>query len=1408
MCATFFRGLYVLSILFLTSLSFGQSIPELPHLRDDSPSYMQYFNRPVDQVDVNQVIKAYTEYYRTHKFEKNEYTQYYKRFLKWSRRYADSDGVVTLPTPDEEAEFERKALSFRQSNDRVANWTFAGPNKTYDTDGVTKVTWQTNIYSLDIAQTNANVLFAGGEDGGMWKTTDKGLNWTLVTRNISHGSFSSVKIDPVNDQIVYAGTSGKLIKTTDQGSTWTTAYTESGLTVYEIGISSTNPSIVILATNKGVIRSTNAGSTWTKLFSNETWTIKSKEGSGTTFYAVRDNGTSSDFIKSTDSGATWTPSNTGWWTPASGEAMTGGIIATCPTNANKIYAYLIGSGSNLYGYAGVWVSTDDGATWTNTNPANSIGNSPVAYSIPSHTNLMANNGVLGFNQGFYDMAIVVNPLNDNQLIAGGTSWFKSTDGGATWSSLGGYVGTLSWSHPDIQWLAAKGSDLWIASDGGLNYSTNFAATMETRMDGISGSNMWGFDAGWNEDILVGGRYHNGNMGFHQSFPAATVYRLGGAESATGYVNPGPDRKVYHSDIGGKIIKPGFGNGVTNFGVGAWPNESYAYYANSEMVFHPNYYNTVYLGNQNKILVSRDGGVSFDTLYKFPGTVDNEVFDIEISRSNPQIIYCSQWDGVDDSIWKTTNGGQSWTKLTALPTPNNNDRVKMALSSADPNVLWVSVTYGSNGKKVYKTIDGGQTWINLTTNLLNGITVSNIMAQYGTDGGVYIGTNAGVFYRNNSHADWQPYSTNLPLSAETNRLKPFYKEGKIRNGCWGFGIWESPLFEPSAIEAMPMTAAANHPCQRDTVYFDDYSVVNHTGASWTWTFPGASWVSATNVRNPKVLYTNTGSYDVTLTVANGPSSSTKTIAGMVTVSNGCKLDTIPGTAMYASGTNKHAINANLFLPQTDSLTVTAWVKPSGIQPDYSAIWMNETGDAGGFNFKNGNNSLAYHWPGGQWWYNSGLIVTPDVWNFVAMVVKPTGITLYCNNSQITHNITLSPLDINGFRIGNYKGWGDRNVTGWIDEVAVYNRALTTAEIRSLRHLVKHPENDPSLVAYYQFNEISGSTVFDKSRNYHCTLYNGASRAKSRIPVGEGVSQTLTINSAGTKNFNNTGVKMHFPAAAAYPNGDVVVTRINQLPDTVVMMGTLPKCYWVANNYGSNATFTQLDSIRFSAPGNTNAGCSAAAYQLRKRGSNEEGMTWQIADDADALFKPDVVYQSGNGITSMGQWIIQRNTQGLKVDEYCNLEDDDCDGIVDEDAKLLVTQTGNSGIGSLRFQLTCLQNGDTLFFNPVLDTIQLTEPLVLDKQMWWWGNGIANTRIKMDMSQPAFAMAQQGISVTGSGNVTFRELSLIQKDNSLVMPFLKNIGIVELRSTHIKGNVPSRVLNQATGQLRTEGNSEVR
>lgn len=1399
------------SLFVLLFLFFGfnnlMAQPDLIHIGEDAPSYMKLFQEK--SVNVIALDKAYKEYYKSHPFEKNRYTQYFKRYMRWARPFLQADGSIVQPSVQEYIERERQLKSLRNNTSRAANWTFAAPLSTYDIDGATKVTWQTNIYCIDVSLTNTNLIFAGGESGGMWKSTDKGINWTIVSKNISHGSFNSVKIHPSNQNIVYTNTNNQIFKTTDQGLTWTSVYSESGLAVYEMSISTSDPNIVLAASNKGLLRSVNGGTSWTKIFTAETWTVKPKVGSGTTFYAIRDNASSSDFVKSTDSGATWTVSNTGLWTPSAGESMTGGIIATCPTNANKLYAYYCGNGSNLYGYIGVYVSTDDGNTWTNTNPSNAVGNSPIAYSIPTHTNLMAHNGTTGFDQGFYDMAIIVNPNNDAEIITGGTSWFKSTNSGATWTALGSYVGGLSWSHPDMQALVAIGSDLWIATDGGLNYSSNFGGSIEARMDGITGSDMWGFDSGWNEDLLVGGRYHNGNLTYYQAFPAGKVYRMGGAEAATGYVNPGPQRKVYHSDIGGHRIKGGFTEGRTSFSVGAWPNESYAYYANSEMVFHPNYYNTVFLGSENKLLKSEDGGTNFSTLYTFTGTAANEVYDIEICRANPNVMYCSQWNGTDDVIWKSIDGGVTWALTTALPLPNNNDRIKLAVSAENPNVLWAAVTYGSNGKKIYKTTDGGNTWTNLTTALLNNLTIQNIMAQYGTDGGIYIGTNGGVFYRNNSHSEWQVYSTGLPLSAETNRLKPFYKEGKIRNGCWGFGIWESPLFENSAVQANPMVAAKVHTCKRDTVYYDDYSVLNHTGATWQWSFPGASYVSSSTARNPKVLYTTSGSYDVTLTVTNaGGQSSTKTLTNMITVQNLCDLDTIPGNALSCTGTDKHAINDDLTLPQTDSLTITAWIKPNGIQPDYAAIWMNETGDAAGFNFRNGDNNLGYHWPGGQWWWNSGLIPVANEWNFVAMVVKPTGITMYCNELSSTQNITLSPVDINGFRVGNYKGWTSRNCNALIDEVAVYNRVLTTAQIRELRHLTKLPTSDPSLVAYYQFNE-PGTVAFDKVRNKHLTLTSGATKLDSNAPVGAGVSKRISVTSGGLKDFAPADVKMYFPPTGTYPNGEVVVTRINQLPDQVPGATQNPKCYWVINNYGTN-TFTVLDSIAFFKSGNVSNGCQAADYQLYKRASNAEGNTWSTpqdyADTYTAYPPARVTFSTGNNITGFSQFLINRvSNKPPAATELCNGIDDNCDGMIDENVNLIVDNGNNSGTNTLRAMLDCAQSGDTIFFLSSLDTINITTPLFFTKSVSLVETNTPPVVIKVDLSLPAFT--SQAIEVGANTNVFFENLVFYQRNNSSIKPVIKNKGLLELYNTEIKGNVASRVEN-ISGNLNVKGNSKVK
>ncbi len=1395
-------------LFFSSCILISQSPPPMIGVGPEAPEWMKMMLEK--DPNIFDIQKKYKDYYKNNAFEKNTYTQYYKRFMRWARPFTNGAGKLEIPDINRQNQRERTAKSMRNSTLRTDNWTFVGPKETWHTDGNTKVTWQTNVYCIDIAPSDANVLYAGGESGGLWKTSDKGLTWTLKTKNILHGAFGAVKVHPGDPNTVYAGTGGKIIKSVNGGDSWSTVYSETGMWTNEIAISNTDPNIVLAATETGLLRSVNGGSTWTKLFTTFTWTIKKKEGSGVVFYAVRDAGASAEFIKSTDGGLTWTVQTGGWWTPTGDQNVGGAIIATCPTNSNKIYCYLSGSGGTLNGYIGVFVSTDDGANWANTNSGGAIGGT---YSIPTHTNLMANNGTTGFNQGFYDMAIVVNPSNDNEIIAGGTSWFKSTDGGNTWNSLGGYVGTLGWSHPDIQWCVASGSDLWIASDGGLNYSTDFGQSIVARMNGISGSDMWGFGAGWNTDILVGGRYHNGNMAYHESFPGGKFYRMGGAEAATGYVNPGPGNKVYHSDIGGYKIKSGFGLGVDYFSVGAWPNESYAYYANSEMVFHPNYYNTIFLGKDNMILKSTDGGSTFTVLYTFPGTASNEVYEIQISRSNPSVMYCSQWDGTDDKLWKTTDSGMSWSAITPLPLPNNNDRVKMAVSSTNPDVLWVAVTYGSDGKKIYKSTNGGSTWTNLTTSLLNGIRIQAVMAQYGTDGGIYLGTDSGVFYRNNTHSNWQPYSTGLPVSIETNRLKPFYRDEKIRNGCWGFGVWESALYEPSLPEAMPSVSARLVGCTRDTVYFDDYSVLKHAGATWQWSFPGATYVSNTTARNPKVIYSQNGIYDVSLTVTNALNqSSSKTISGMIVVDNKCQPDSVPGKALVASGTDKHGYVDGFGLTGVSTLTVTAWVKPNGIQPDYSAIFMGDGPDAAGFNFKDGTNKLAYHWPGGQWYWNSGINVPADQWSFVALVVKPTGVTVYCNEQSASHNFTLVPTDIPAFRIGSYRDWDSRNMNGSIDEVAIYNRALTTSEIRELRHLTKKPEADPSLLAYYQFNS-NDVHDYDKAGIHHIVLTAGATKTPSTAPIGGGASQRMTINTGGLKDFSAVDLKLYLPVSGTYANGEVVVSKLNILPDQSPAADYLPDSYWIINNYGTNSTFTTPDSIRFYDSGNISGGCANMDYLMHKRPANAEGGSWGSALDAGDYYLPTlpdpfVTFGSGNSVQSFGQFIVVRsNKPNAGAMEICNGIDDDCDGLVDENYSLEVNSTADSGVHSLRMILGCAQSGDVIYFNANVDTITLLSPLILTKNVQIADNTGNKVVIRANLNDAGFTGAAAGLMVQSGVSTTLTNIHLMQKNNTVQKPLFVNNGNLTVSDCILSGMPDSVIKHNAGASFQVAGTIQI-
>ncbi len=1176
-------------ILLFSNLATAQNdnsfFKTIPTLDASTPEWAKKMYS--DNPNVKEIDWAYYQFYKEHAFEKNIHTQNYKFWRRNIDSYIDHNGFIDQSLIQKEKTFLKYKQRQREQNTsaRTSNWECIGPMETYNlgSQGAFPVSWQANVYSFDQSVSNPNILFAGMESGGLFKSTDKGLNWNLVSSNQPFITVSDVKIAPSNSEIVYVIAQSSIYKSINGGTDWDEVFAI-GSNGFNLAIHPSNPDIVFCATENGLLKTTDGGVNWTNSFSTKCWDIAFHPANPDILYLLKTNPSlkKCEFFKSTDGGNSWVLKDNGWYVPndLANANDIGARIAVTPAEAGKVVVGLLGeSKASDNGFIGVYTSSDSGESWLNPNLPDG-----GPYNNNSHQNLATINlDGTGFHQGFYNFGIAVSHNNPNTIWVGCLSLSVSYDGGASWTRIGSYSAgnnDIGWIHPDIQDLHVLGDDIWVCTDGGINYSTDELQTHESRKNGLSGSNFWGFDQGWNEDILVGGRYHNGNTGYFQTYGEGNHLRLGGAEAATGYVNPLEERKAYFSDISTTILPDNLGGDHAYLSkIALYPNEHYLQSYSSEIVFDPRYAHHLFLGNENKIWKSENEGGLFEVLYDF-GTA-GRILEIEISRSNHNVMYCvfqngdSYWD--DCEIYRSNNGGSGWFPITNIPA--NRWRLEISLNPEDENELWVAAISGADGQKIYRTLNGGDQWDNMTSSVLNGEELEDILYQAGTDGLIYLVSKTGVFTRDNNSSDWEYCGDGLPLQNGSFEVKPFYRDSKLRMATLR-GIWESDLVQPSMPIAQPMTTGDKSYCLRDTVPFDCYSILDHNGANWEWAFdPSPAYVSSLSARNPKVVFDTEGSYDVTLTVTDGSgNTSSKTVADMVTVFNFCQADTIPGKALECMVDGDFAETGNFDLNTTE-LSFTAWIKPNGIQNAYTGILMNNN-TAAGLNFRD-NNELGYHWPGGQWWWNSGLIAPEGEWSHVALVATAGSVAVYLNGVGSTHNIAIEPVDINTMLMGSYQGWGGRNYNGQIDEICIWKRALSQEEIRAYRHLTKENliETDPDIIAYYQFNEEEGS-ILDKVGTSHASLKGNATRVTSSAPLGGGTSDRQDVTTGGSYNFENTGFVLDILDTGITPNGEVVVSRINLDPFNKPNQNPGFDNYWIVNNYGNNNIATSFGGVSFS------------------------------------------------------------------------------------------------------------------------------------------------------------------------------------------------------------------------------------
>ena len=150
--------------------------------------------------------------------------------------------------------------------------------------------------------------------------------------------------------------------------------------------------------------------------------------------------------------------------------------------------------------------------------------------------------------------------------------------------------------------------------------------------------------------------------------------------------------------------------------------------------------------------------------------------------------------------------------------------------------------------------------------------------------------------------------------------------------------------------------------------------------------------------------------------------------------------------------------------TNTVTLTAWINPSGPQSGTFAIVFCRGGDTvAGLNYTSstdasGNYTLGYTWNNEweTWSWNSGLVAPPGQWSLVALVVSPTNATIHVMNTNgliaSSHAWQHVAQSFSGTTlIGDDSadgGNGTRVFGGTVDDVAVFNRALSASQVAAL------------------------------------------------------------------------------------------------------------------------------------------------------------------------------------------------------------------------------------------------------------------------------------------------------------------------------------------------------------------------
>lgn len=676
-----------------------------------------------------------------------------------------------FPAPDRAAKAFQTYMNslpgsgvFKNNADQAA-WSSMGPER-----------WETISYNPGIGRINcvardplnSNLLYAGAPSGGFWKSLDGGQHWYTTTDNQTVLGVSSIAVHPLNPNIIFIATgdgdagdnySIGVLKSTDGGESWQQTGLQWDVTeaqrISKLLINPDNPDIMLAAANNGIYKSINGGMDWVNVQAGNFKDMEFKPADPSIVYAA-----GSRFYKSVNSGDSFAESMSGI-----NQLLNIQRIAIAVTQANPDYVYLLISDNISSGFFGFYRSENSGSSFIKRS------DSP---NILSHSADGSGEG----GQGWYDLAVAVSPNNAEEVFAGGVNVWKSYDGGVNWelNCYWYYPNDYQYVHADIHSLDFYGTDIYSASDGGVYVSGDDGVSWTNLTFGLSTMQFYRF-SGYPADanLLLGGTQDNGTNRFKDNI-WTHVFGSDGMETAINYNNPDT---MYASYYYGGIMRSADG-GESFYGIKGEIDEDGGWV--TPYVLHPQNPQTLFAAYVN-VWKSDNGGDNWTKISDFSG---GTLRLLAVAKSDPQVIYT----GTGNTLYRSSDGGAEWTDISSgLPT-SQASMTYAAVADDDADKVWVSFSGFADGQKIYATQDGGYSWSNISGTLPN-LPVQCIVYQKNYHDALYIGTDLGVYYKDSTLADWQPYMNGLP-NVIVKELEIHYDSGMLRAATYGRGVWQTPL----------------------------------------------------------------------------------------------------------------------------------------------------------------------------------------------------------------------------------------------------------------------------------------------------------------------------------------------------------------------------------------------------------------------------------------------------------------------------------------------------------------------------------------------------------------------------------------------------------------------------------------